>query len=158
MTAYMYNILILVSFLLLIIAVSSVVLQYRTYDTIKKVALRQASYQEELEGYKNKLFNIRLELLQNDDDEIDLITLSDIRTLLYSFQNKCEGSLSSTDRNHLVHVIRLLNETNAMDRRNNDSNPFKQELCAELDYFIARFDRSNSIFTKSEVETSRVHL
>ena len=56
MTAYMYNILILVSFLLLIIAVSSVVLQYRTYDTIKKVALRQASYQEELEGYKNKLF------------------------------------------------------------------------------------------------------
>ena len=139
-----YDILIIISTLILSSTIASIVFQYYTYSKIKKIAQWQSNYLEEFEVFKDKLIEIRMRLFRNRE-RIDLVTVSDIRTLLYSFQNKCDGSLTKNDREHLESIMSLLELSNTKDETYTPN--FDEKLCAELDYFIARFNRTNNVIT-----------
>ena len=125
--------------ILLVISTCSIVLQFRTYLAIKEVAKNQDFYLKEFDVFK----------------DVDLKTISDIRTLLYSFQNKGKDALTNDDTEHLRIIMNLL----TMDNERFDSRAIEiPGLCAELDYFIARFDRTTSIFANPEIKSSRVSL
>lgn len=139
--------------LLLAISAYSIVLQFRTYVAIKEVAKNQDFYLKEFDVFKDKLISIRSQLIA--EKSVDLKTISDIRTLLYSFQNKGKDALTNDDTEHLRIIMNLL----IMDNENYGSSDIEiPRLCAELDYFIARFDRTTSIFTNPEIKSSRVSL
>lgn len=131
--------------------------QYKTFLLIKTIACRQASYQEELEGFKERLIDIRSRFLCNEcNEEISMGTISNIRTLLYSFQNRCEASMTISDQKHLDEAMHLLSEYNFFDDER--AKKGKIALCAELDYFIARFERGKIPTTSNELSSKRVNM
>ena len=139
--------------ILLVISTCSIVLQFRTYLAIKEVAKNQDFYLKEFDVFKDKLISIRTQLIA--EESVDLKTISDIRTLLYSFQNKGKDALTNDDTEHLRIIMNLL----IMGNENFSPSDIEiPRLCAELDYFIARFDRTTSIFANPEIKSSRVSL
>ena len=67
------------------------------------------------------------------DQMLDLKIVSNIRTQLYSFEQKFARLLTRSDKQHLSNTLKILDGSlESID---------KGELCRELDYFIARLER-----------------
>ena len=68
-----------------------------------------------------------------DDNLLDRKIASEIRTQLFTFEQKFKRLLSKNDKQHLQTTLAILNKS--------VEEISKDELCRELDYFIARFER-----------------
>ena len=134
------------------------VLQIQVYSKIKEIDRRQMTYFKELEAYKDRLVEIRAEIYTRTNISLEIV--SEIRTLLFSFQNKCEGALRKSDQAHLSATMELFEHAIAAHNNKDDNKVYplninREQLCAELDYFIARFDHTRSFSTEWQVRGSR---
>lgn len=149
-------IMIIILFELMLAAI--LILQIRVYSKIKEIDRRQMTYFKELEVFKDRLVEIRAEIYTSKSINLEIV--SEIRTLLFSFQNKCEGALRKSDQAHLSATMELFEHAIAVHNNNDYDEDYslninREQLCAELDYFIARFDHTKSFSTEWQVKGSR---
>lgn len=111
--------------------VLTVVLLIRSETMRKEIAAQRNEYQRGQKSIKVNIIALRDNVLK--DQMLDLKIISDIRTQLYSFEQKFGRLLTWNDKRHLNATLKILDfSLEAIDRR---------RLCKELDYFIARFER-----------------
>lgn len=115
----------IVSFLL------TLVLLVRSEAIRKEIENQRIDYKNERKSIRKNLIALRSNVI--DDNILNSKVVSDIRTELYSYQQKFQHLLSLNDKNHMKVTLKIL-ET-VPDEIN------KYELCRELDYFVARFER-----------------
>lgn len=102
-------------------------------------------YVREFERIREDLKSLRYAIL--DNQTINLEIVSKIRTSIFEFQQKFDRVLNEEDKEHLSKAFDILNsEVNNISR---------SALCAELDYFIARFSWSGSSAIGDDIESKK---
>lgn len=97
----------------------------------KEIESQRADYIKEQKAIKERLAGLRANIV--DDNLLNMKVISDLRTQLFSYNHKFKRLLTREDRKHLKVTLALLD--------NDVSNIGQKVLCAELDYFVARFER-----------------
>jgi len=109
----------------------TVTLLIRSEALRKEIESQRQDYIKEQRSIKNLLISLRSNLI--DDDLLNLKIVSDIRTQLFTYQQKFKRLLSYDDKSHIKATLALL------DNYPDGVDP--NLLCRELDYFVARFER-----------------
>ena len=101
-------------------------------DALKKEIENQRSdYIKEQKSIRERLISLRANIV--DDNLMNMKVISDLRTQLFSYEQRFKRLLNHKDKKKLKETLKLLNkDSEAID---------KKALCAELDYFVARFER-----------------
>lgn len=109
----------------------TITLLIKSDSLIKEIYSQKQEYQKDKNHIKIKMIALRENLWNGQ--KLNLRLISEIRTLLYSFSQKFSKLKTSDDKIHLKTTFDLLSkDENLIDIK---------MLCAELDYFIARFER-----------------
>jgi uncharacterized membrane protein YhiD involved in acid resistance len=112
----------------------TVILIFLSNDIRKEISRQRRDYQNEQESIKNILMALRENIWS--DNLLDIKIKSQIRTQLYSFQQKFKKLLSKNDKQHIRVTLIILDK---------DVEDISRDiLCKELDYFIARFDKKEN--------------
>lgn len=109
----------------------TIILLFRSEAMRKELESQRQDYVKEQKSIKASLVNLRANVI--DDNILNQKVVSDIRTQLYTFRQKFKHLLNGEDKKHMKKTLSLLDQS--VDAIN------AQELCKELDYFVARFDR-----------------
>lgn len=97
----------------------------------KEIESQRADYIKEQRVIKERLVGLRANVV--DDNLLNMKVISDIRTQLFSYNQKFRNLLTRQDKTHLKTTLSILD--------NNIDDIDSRSLCAELDYFVARFER-----------------
>lgn len=97
----------------------------------KEIESQRQDYVKEQRIIKETLMALRANIVE--DGLLNKKIISDIRTQLFTFQQKFKRLLSLKDKIHISKTLVLLRHS--IDEINQEA------LCAELDYFVARFER-----------------
>lgn len=109
----------------------TITLLVRSESLRKEIDSQKCEYQEEQKDIKIKMIALRSNLW--DGQALSLKLVSEIRTQLYSFEQKFSRLRTREDKFHLKLTFQMLSgELESIDT---------EKLCSELDYFIARFER-----------------
>ena len=109
----------------------TIALLIRSESMRKEIESQQADYKKEQKNIRQNLIALRSNII--DDKILNQKVVSDIRTQLFTYQQKFRRLLNWEDRKHMKRTLKILNtEASAI------SNTI---LCQELDYFVARFER-----------------
>jgi hypothetical protein len=109
----------------------TVILLFKSEALRKEMESQRKDYKEEQSSLVTSLTALRANIWL--DDLLNRETISQIRTILHVFQIKFELLNGKEDNARLKATFDLLNT----DAKNID----KDALCAQLDYFIARFNK-----------------
>lgn len=109
----------------------TIVLLIRSEAIRKELDSQRSDYQKEKKNIRAQITAVR-DNVRNDGLEINLKIISDVRTNLLSFGQKFERLLTHDDKRHMANTLKMLKLCENIDRT---------KLCAELDYFVARFDK-----------------
>ncbi|MBD5151285.1 MAG: hypothetical protein HDT16_02045 [Oscillibacter sp.] len=97
----------------------------------KEIEAQRTDYRKEQREIKQKLIALRSNVI--DDNVLNQKVISDIRTQLFTYQQKFKRLLSKDDKRHMKATLEILDTpSEKIDARH---------LCRELDYFVARFER-----------------
>lgn len=109
----------------------TIALLVRSESMRKEIDSQRSDYKKEQKSIRQNLIALRSNVI--DDNLLNQKVISDIRTQLFTYQQKFKRLLSRDDKKHMKTTLELL-ETPAekIDVRC---------LCRELDYFVARFER-----------------
>lgn len=97
----------------------------------KEIEGQRSDYIKEQKMIRDYLIELRKNVIE--DGILNQKVISDIRTQLFTYQQKFQKLLSRSDRKHLKSTLKIL-----------EASVYKidqKKLCAELDYFVARFER-----------------
>lgn len=109
----------------------TIALLIRTESIRKELETQRADYIKLQKGIKEHLISLRANVI--DDGLLNNKVISDLRTYLFTFRQRFQRLLSREDRKHLKVTLSMLEKSaNDIDRN---------ALCAELDYFVARFEK-----------------
>ena len=97
----------------------------------KEIETQRIDYIKEQKSIKERLISLRANIV--DDNLINMKVISDLRTQLFSYEQKFMRLLKREDRKRLKKTLKLLEKD--IEKIN------KKDLCKELDYFVARFER-----------------
>lgn len=97
----------------------------------KEIEGQRSDYIKEQKMIRNYLVELRKNVIE--DGILNQKVVSDIRTQLFTYQQKFEKLLNRNDQKHLKSTLKILGSSaDKIDQ---------QSLCIELDYFVARFER-----------------
>ena len=109
----------------------TIALLIRSESMRKEIESQRQDYINEQQDIKKRLTALRSNVI--DDNLLNTKVVSDIRTQLFTYQQKFKRLLNYEDQKRLKNTLTLLNvEVDRID---------KHKLCIELDYFVARFER-----------------
>lgn len=109
----------------------TVALLFKSEAMRKEIESQRSDYIKEQKAIKERLIGLRANVV--DDNLLNMKVISDLRTQLFSYDQKFKRLLTREDKTHLKTTLSILNsEIEAIDRK---------ALCTELDYFVARFER-----------------
>ena len=109
----------------------SIALLIKSEAMRKEIERQKQDYVKEQRKIKGNLIALRANIVE--DNILNMKIVSDIRTQLFTFQQKFKRLLTREDKLHIKKTLTLLDKpTNEID---------KKALCCELDYFVARFER-----------------
>ena len=111
--------------------VLTIALLIRSESMRKELESQRQDYVKEQKAIKERLIALRANVI--DDGLLITKVVSDIRTQLFTFQQKFKRLLNREDKKHLKKTLAILSK----DIEEIDA----KELCMELDYFVARFER-----------------
>lgn len=118
----------IISFLL------TVTLLIRSESMRKEIESQRADYKKEQRAIRQNLVALRSNVI--DDNLLNQKVISDIRTQLFSYQQKFKRLLNRNDKQHMKATLEILDiPADKIDAR---------LLCRELDYFVARFERKET--------------
>lgn len=109
----------------------TVALLFKSEAMKKEIESQRADYIKEQRSIKERLIGLRTNVV--DDNLVNMKVISDLRTQLFSYEQKFKHLLTREDKSHLKSTLSILNG----DIETIES----KKLCAELDYFVARFER-----------------
>ena len=112
----------------------SIALLIKSEAMRKELARQRQDYKKEQRKIQKTLVALRSNVV--DDKILNVKVVSDIRTELYSFQQKFKHLLSWKDKWHIFKTLHILNQDVASIN--------SHKLCRELDYFVARFERKET--------------
>ena len=111
--------------------IMTIALLIRSESMRKELESQRQDYVKEQKAIKERLIALRANVI--DDGLLITKVVSDIRTQLFTFQQKFKHLLNWEDKKHLKKTLAILSkDTKEIDPK---------ELCIELDYFVARFER-----------------
>ncbi len=109
----------------------TIALLIRSESMRKEIETQRADYKKEQKNIRHNLIALRSNVI--DDKILNQKVVSDIRTQLFTYQQKFRRLLNWEDRKHMKRTLKILNtEISAINGT---------MLCQELDYFVARFER-----------------
>ena len=115
----------IVSFLL------TIWLLFKSEALRKEIDSQRLDYQREQKAIRNNIIALRDNI--RNDGLINLRIISEVRTYLLSFTQRFKRLLSKEDNKRIIATLAMLKQKiDDIDRA---------KLCAELDYFVARFDK-----------------
>lgn len=97
----------------------------------KEIGRQKREYQKDQKELAIKMIALRENLWAGQPLSLRLI--SEVRTMLYSFEQKFGRLRRMIDKIHFRRAFRLLEQT--------EENVDVRALCREMDYFIARMER-----------------
>lgn len=111
--------------------VLTIVLLIRSESMRKEIESQRADYEKEQKAIRQRLIALRNNVI--DDNVLNQKVISDIRTQLFTYQQKFKRLLNRNDKKHMKVTLEIL------DTPSEKINI--RTLCRELDYFVARFER-----------------
>ena len=97
----------------------------------KEISSQKKDYEQDKDSVKRKLIALRENLW--DNTPLTSQIASEIRTLIYSIEERFGLLDKLKDKKHVKTTLRMLH--------NKPASISKEELCREIDYFIARLER-----------------
>ena len=97
----------------------------------KEISSQKKDYEQDKDSVKRKLIALRENLW--DNTPLTSQIASEIRTLIYSIEERFGLLDKLKDKKHVKKTLRMLH--------NKPESISKEELCREIDYFIARLER-----------------